>query len=112
MRRLSGLSLALFLWLGCIGNAQAAFNYLSGYIIGITYLDDSVMVMLNTGVPDNCVGSPSGWIQIPATNKAMQGYVTGLWLAGNASQTPVYIYTQGLPSPGAYCLVKQINPQS
>lgn len=57
-------------------------------------------------------GSPYGWLQIPATNKAMQAYVTGLWLSGNAPDTFVYIYTNAPAAAGGYCQVTQINPQS
>lgn len=114
MRRIPVILVTVLATLGHAGGAyaQAADYYRSGYISAMTYIDDSVMVMLNNGPTGNCSGTPHGWMRIPATNKAMQGYVTGLWLSGMASQTPVYIYTDSPPSAGAYCTVRQIHPQS
>jgi hypothetical protein len=110
MRRLSLLSVAL---LATAGSASAQdSNYRGGYISAVTFHEDTVMVMLNVGPTGNCSTSPHTWMQIPATNKAMQGYVTGLWLSGMASQTLVYIYTNPPPSAGAFCTVQQIHPQS
>lgn len=96
--------------IACSG-AQAGPNWQSGFISGITFIDDYILVAFSTGTPDNCAGSPSGFMKINAANKSMQSYVTGLWLRGDASQVPMYIYTDPPPSAGAYCIVRQVNPQ-
>lgn len=96
--------------LACSG-AQAGPNWQSGFISGITFIDDYILVAFSTGTPDNCAGTPSGFMKINAANKSMQSYVTGLWLRGDASQVPMYIYTDPPPSAGAYCIVRQVNPQ-
>jgi hypothetical protein len=93
-------------------SAQAGPNWQSGFLSGITYIDDFILVAFSGGPPDNCAGSPSGFMKISAANKSMQAYVTGLWLRGDASQVPIYIYTDAPPSAGAYCTVRQVNPMS
>jgi hypothetical protein len=94
----------------CSG-AQAGPNWQNGHISGITYVEDYILVAFSSGPPDNCAGSPSGWMMIESNKKSMQAYVTGLWLRGDASQVPMYIYTVAPASPGAYCTVTQVNPQ-
>lgn len=93
-------------------SVQAGPNWQHGFISGITFVDDYILVALSSGPPDNCAGTPSGFMRINSTNKAMQSYVTGLWLRGDASQVPIYIYTDPPPSAGAYCVVRQVNPLS
>jgi hypothetical protein len=79
-----------------------------GHITNVTFEGDTVMVMLDSGPPDNCVNTAWGWLKIPAASKAMASFVLGLWLRGDASSTLVTIYSDGLVD--GYCRVTQIDP--
>lgn len=89
--------------------AHAEATYLAGRISNVTFSGDSVMIMLDTGVPGNCVGTPFGWMRIPAANKPMTAFVIGLWLKGDASAVQVTVYTDP-PSSSAFCTVHQLDP--
>lgn len=89
--------------------ARSAFNYQSGRISNLTTVTQGVMIMLDSGLPDNCVGAPYGWMLIPETNKAMTALVLGMWLNGTAANTPIYVYTNDYV-PGNYCVVNQVDP--
>ena len=89
--------------------ARSAETYLGGYITNVTFAGDAVLVQLNAGgLPTNCTGSPYGWMHVPASYKAMQTLVLGLWMRGDASQVYVTIYTDGLVN--GYCQINQIDP--
>ena len=94
---------------GMLSNsAQAAPTYMSGHITNVTFAQDWVMVMLDTGLPDNCAGTAYGWMKIPPEDKPMIAFVTGLWMRGDAAQVVVTVYTDGLV--GGYCRIAQIDP--
>lgn len=111
MMKLVVAAAALVAFLAVGERAHAGPDYLSGHISNVTFGANSVLVMLDTGLPDNCAGSPYGWMLIPGGAKVAQAFVLGLWLRGDAAQTSVYIYTTSPPSSGAYCEVTQIDPQ-
>lgn len=46
----------------------AADHYLSGTVTNITSVPNGLMIMLDTGVPTNCTGTPYGWMLIPEAN--------------------------------------------
>ena len=83
---------------------------LTGYITRVSYAQDAVLIMLSSGVPSNCTGVSYNWLTIPAQNKAMQAFVTGLWMRGDAASKPLAVYTSGI-SAGS-CLVNQIDTES
>jgi hypothetical protein len=92
-----------------IGLARPAFAaplYISGHISNVTFANDWVMIMMDAGLPDNCSGTAWGWMKIPPENKAMTAFVIGLWMRGDAAQTEVSVYTDGLV--GGYCRITQI----
>jgi hypothetical protein len=91
-----------------LASAQTYSTYVSGRISNVTFADDYVMIMVDTGLPDNCAGSAWGWMKIPTTSKPMAAFVLGLWMRGDAASTVVTVYTDGLV--GAYCRVTQIDP--
>lgn len=91
-------------------NAKAGENSSTGHISNVTFAGDYAMVMLDSGLPDNCVGTAWGWMKIPASNKPMLGFVLGLWMRGDAGDTLVSVYTDGLVD--GYCRVTQIDPES
>lgn len=89
--------------------AYADQTHLAGRISNMTLAGDSVLIMLDTGVPGNCAGTPYGWMRIPAVNKPMTAFVLGLWLRGDASAVPVTVYTSP-PDSSGYCTVNQLDP--
>lgn len=49
------------------------------------------MIMVGAGLPDNCTGTPWGWMKIPATNEPMIAFFIGLWRRGDAATTFVTV---------------------
>jgi hypothetical protein len=90
--------------------AQTAPAYVSGHISNVTFAGDSVMIMVDAGLPDNCAGTGWGWMKVPSESKYMSAFVIGLWMRGDAAQTVVTVYTDGLV--GGYCRIAQIDPQN
>lgn len=99
-----GLVLALACW-AVPGPAPAAETYHSGALNNITSTASGLMVMLDTGLPDNCAGTPYGWMLIPELNKTMIATALLMWATGSRLVT---IYTT--PNPGGYCIVNQLDP--
>jgi hypothetical protein len=103
----AGIAAVMFL---ASASAAAYDTYQDGRISNVTFGGDTVLIMLDTGLPDNCAGSPFGWMQIPANNKAMQALILGIWMRGDAAQTRVTVYTDNRTG-GAYCQINQIDPE-
>jgi hypothetical protein len=98
---------AIGLALNTVSNAQPTYNY--GHITNVTFAGDTVMIMMDVGVPDNCIGTPYGWMIIPANYKSMSAFVLGLWMRGDLRQVGVTVYTTGRDSYGN-CQINQIDP--
>jgi hypothetical protein len=88
--------------------AQTSTFYTSGHISNVTFVSDYVMIMVDAGLPGNCTGTSWGWMKIPVANKAMEAFVVGLWMRGDAASTVVTVYTDGLVD--GYCRITQIDP--
>ena len=88
---------------------RAASSYVSGHVVDVTFASDWVMIRLDAGLPDNCVGSSYGWMKIPPENKPMNALAIGLWMRGDEANVVVTVYTDGLV--GGYCHITQIDPQ-
>ena len=88
--------------------ASAQPTYISGHISDVTFVWDAVLIRVDAGIPDNCVGTSYGWMKIPVENKSMNALVLGLWMRGDAQQVMVTVYTDGLLS--GYCRITQIDP--
>jgi hypothetical protein len=108
MRRLSVLAAAVAL-LGGIQSARAEESYQSGHITNVSFAGDTTLVILDSGMPTNCAGTPFGWMMIQAAYKPIAAFVLGLRLTGNMSSVPVVVYTAGRDATG-YCQVNQIDP--
>ena len=91
--------------------AQAFDSYENGHITRVSYYSDLVLISVDSGVPTNCSATPSGWIAIPAANKAMQAFVTGLWMRGDAPSRSFTFYTGGIGASG-FCELAQLDTQS
>jgi hypothetical protein len=91
--------------------AQAADSYQIGYISRVSYTGDHLIIMLDSGVPTNCAGTTYSWMMVPAANKPMLAFVTGLWMRGDAATKQVVVYTTPTDSSG-FCQINQIDTQS
>lgn len=90
--------------------ANASTTYQVGRINNVTFSGDSVLIRLDSGLPDNCTGTASGWMLVPASAKPIQTFVIGLWLRGDAAQVTVTVYTNAGVVSG-YCQIDQIDPE-
>jgi len=102
---LSGAFVAAFL----PGLASAFPTYTVGKITNVTFGGNAIFIMTNGGLPDNCIGTPYGWLMIPVSDNTMKSFVMGLWLRGDVTQVSMTVYTSGRDSSG-YCQIGQIDP--
>lgn len=103
MNYLKGLVIALMLF---TGSTYAADHYLSGNIINVTTTANGLMIMLDTGIPTNCQGTPYNWMLIKEQNKTMTSLALAMWASGKKAAT---VYTAGI-IPGSYCEIVQLDP--
>lgn len=89
--------------------ATAYENYQEGRITNVSVVGTSVLVMLDTGMPTNCTGSPNGWMEVTEDKKAMQSLVLGIWMRGTAAAVNVTVYTDARTG-GGWCKITQIDP--
>jgi hypothetical protein len=97
------------LLIGVTTLADAYPTHIYGRIINVSFAKDDVMIMMDVGVPDNCVGTPYNWMLIPPADKATKSLILGLWLRGDVTQVPMTVYTSGRNN-GGYCEINQIDP--
>jgi hypothetical protein len=88
--------------------AQTAATYVTGRISNVTFAGNEVLIMVDAGLPNNCVGTGWGWMRIPPESTPMIAFVIGLWMRGDAAQTQLTGYTGGLVN--GYCRIDQIDP--
>ena len=86
---------------------KAADYYLGGNISNITSAPVGLLIMLDSGVPGNCVGTPFNWMVIREQNKTMVSVALTLWTTGNKGAV---VYTSGLDQATGYCIVSQLDP--
>lgn len=86
--------------------ARAADVYLGGAITNITSNASGLLIILDTGLPTNCTGSPYGWMLIRESNKTMIALTLMAWHSGNRNVT---VYTDTLVA-GSYCTINQVDP--
>ncbi len=84
-------------------------SYQSGNIKNITAVTKGVMIMMDSGVPDNCEGTPHGWLLIKQEHTAITSVVLAAWASGNKKGT---VYTSGRENGNGYCTVNQYDPQN
>ncbi len=63
---LLGLLLAM-----AVETVGATVNHISGRIVSMSFVADEIYIKVDTGLPDNCVGTPFGWMVIPASAKPL-----------------------------------------
>lgn len=84
-----------------------ASTYLSGNIKNLTTTTQGLLIMLDTGLPDNCEGSPYGWMSVKQECSAMTSTTLALWIAGKRSVT---VYTSGIQNGSSFCVINQVDP--
>jgi len=89
--------------------SHGAATYVAGKIVNVSFVGAEIFIMVDAGLPDNCAGTPYGWMVIPVAAKATSAFVIGLRLSDGLSQTTVYVYTSGRDASG-YCQINQIDP--
>jgi hypothetical protein len=87
----------------------AAADHQHGRISSITFETDRILLMLDSGLPTNCAGTPYGWMAVPGNHKTIQGSLLGLSLRGDVKQVAMTVYAAGIDSTG-FCQVTQIAP--
>jgi hypothetical protein len=90
----------------CTTLAHAGPNWQAGNIIDLTSSAAGIQIMLDTGPPDNCQGTPYGWMLISQDSKAMTAVVLTMWATGKKY---VMVYTNAMPA-GGYCTINQVDP--
>jgi hypothetical protein len=108
VKYLSGRVAALLLCCA-VSTANAGPYYQVGRITNVTFTGDNMLIILDSGLPDNCAGTPYGWMWLPASAKPMMAFVMGLWLRGDLSKITVTVYTSGRDAT-SFCQVNQIDP--
>lgn len=101
----------LILLLGVFGaprDVYAYANYEVGHITRVSYTTYGVLIMMDGGLPDNCAGTPDGWMLVGSSYTGMIAFITGLWMRGDASQVTVTAYTGGVDST-TFCEIGQID---
>jgi hypothetical protein len=88
-------------------NTHAASHYSHGSISNLTVTTDGIMIMVTGGLPDNCSGTPYGWMLIDQKNTALTSVVLAAWVKGETSGT---FYTTSATATSNYCTVNQFDP--
>jgi hypothetical protein len=105
-RRVACLAVAVLAAVVPGSPAQAAETYLAGTISNITTGPTGMRIMLDTGLPTNCTGTPYGWMLIRQEDKAMVAAALAMWFSG---QRNVVVYTSAYTGNG-YCTINQLDP--
>lgn len=86
---------------------SAAGSYASGSISNLTVTRSGIMIQLTSNLPDNCDGTPYGWILVKQENTAITSVILALWVSKNTYGT---FYTSGRENGTGYCLLNQYDP--
>jgi hypothetical protein len=87
--------------------AHSESSWLAGNIVNISSGSAGLFIMLSTGVPDNCAGTPYSWMLIPESAKTM----IAVTLLARLQNWPVVVYTNGRDATG-YCTINQVDPSA
>ncbi|PKF80715.1 hypothetical protein CW749_05085 [Vibrio sp. vnigr-6D03] len=87
--------------------AFASGHYKSGKISNLTAVTSGIMIMMDSGLPSKCAGSPYGWMKINQEYTAISSVVLTAWAAGKTSGT---VYVSGRENGTGYCIVTQFDP--
>lgn len=101
MKKIVGLMFALSL----TGPVSAEQTYLGGSITNVTSHSGGLLIMLSSGVPTNCTGTPYGWMLIPEVNKTMVALALMTYAQGKGA----VVYTDSNGGSGI-CVINQFDP--
>ena len=88
-------------------NSNAAENYASGTITNLTVGTAGIMIKLSGSLPNNCEGTPYGWILIKQEYSAMTSVILASWIS---QKTKGVFYTSGLLNGTGNCILTQFDP--
>ncbi len=106
MYRAIVVSIMAFISTAVTDIAIAESNYLGGNFSNITSAGVGLMIMLDSGIPTNCAGTPYNWILIKEENKTMIALAMTMWAK---KETCATVYTAPVGGSG-YCTVTQLDP--
>ncbi len=86
--------------------AIAGPNWNSGNVTNYTAIQGGILIMLDTGVPDNCAGTPYGWMIVAEEDKALTAMVL---MKINQENMGATVYSGGTFYRGI-CRVIQYEP--
>lgn len=89
------------------GQSVAGPYHQAGKISDITVGTLGLMLKMDSGLPDNCAGTPYGWMLVDQQHTALTSVVLAAWAA---QRTEGVIYTSGRAADTGYCLVSQFDP--
>jgi hypothetical protein len=98
--------IALLIMVVTIGQAIAGPNYVVGNISNYSAVASGLLIMVDTGIPDNCAGSPYNWMIIANEDKAMLAMAL---MRISQDQMGVALYSAGVFYNGI-CRVTQYDP--
>ena len=90
-----------------VANVYAGPHYLSGNIKDLTSNTSGLMIMLDTGVPDNCAGVSANWMTIEKENTAMISVALTMWATGKKLGV---VYTE--TRTDGSCIINQLDPSN
>jgi hypothetical protein len=98
--------IALLITVVTIGQAIAGPDYVYGNLSNYSAAQYGLLIMVDTGIPDNCAGSPYNWMVIPNEDKALLAMAL---MRISQDQLGVTIYSSGVFYNGI-CRVTQYDP--
>lgn len=94
--------------LAASGAALAGPNYTYGKMTDMSAIAEGLLIRINAPVPDNCAGTPYGWMLIPATNKPIMAAAMMFWATGKRT-AEIYTVPATTTGPNAFCTVTQLD---
>lgn len=85
----------------------SAPSWTGGNILNLTSTSAGVMIIMDSGAPDNCAGTPHGWLLVRNQDKVMAAMVMAMWASERKAAT---VYTSGIDRGTGFCVVTQVDP--
>ena len=98
--------IGVLIMLSVTAPAFAGPNNVYGNLNGYSTVPGGLLIMVDTGIPDNCAGTPYGWMIIAEEDKAMLAVVL---MRVNQDLMGVGVYSAGVFYQG-FCRVTQLQP--
>lgn len=105
MKRFITFLFCLVLFALSVSSVFGGDNTLYGRISNITSVPEGMLIKMDTGAPNNCQGTPWGWMLIPEANKT----IISVTLLAKAMGKNASVYTYQFSGTG-YCQIWQVDP--